>query len=82
MKTITMTSKGQITIPVEAQRSLGLRPGDKLVSSFDPETRAITLTKPMTVDEFVAFVNKIPRKKVKPLLNVDEYYQQNRKPRT
>lgn len=31
----TMTSKGQVTVPVELRRVLGLRPGDKLVFAQD-----------------------------------------------
>jgi len=31
----TVTSKGQITVPVEIRRSLGVKPGDKL--RFEPQ---------------------------------------------
>lgn len=31
----TMTSKGQVTVPAELRRALGLKPGDKLVFAQD-----------------------------------------------
>jgi len=37
----TMTSKGQLTVPVEVRRTLGLKQGDKVV--FQVEGQAVTL---------------------------------------
>ena len=34
-RTTTMTSKGQVTIPVEIRRRLGLKPGDKVFFEDD-----------------------------------------------
>ena len=31
----TLTSKGQVTIPVEVRQSLGLKPGDKVAFTID-----------------------------------------------
>jgi AbrB family looped-hinge helix DNA binding protein len=40
----TITRKGQITVPVEIRKALGLKEGDKLaVSLADPETKEVTL---------------------------------------
>lgn len=79
MKTITLTSKGQLTLPAEVQRLLGLKPSDKLHVTVDPETRSVTLQKPMTINEFTTFMDTIPRKKVPPLTDVDTYYQEHRR---
>jgi bifunctional DNA-binding transcriptional regulator/antitoxin component of YhaV-PrlF toxin-antitoxin module len=36
--TATMTARGQVTIPVEVQRHLGLRPRDKLTFAIDRDS--------------------------------------------
>ena len=41
---LTMTSKGQVTLPAEYRRSIGVGPGDRLALLLDDEGRA-TLTK-------------------------------------
>ena len=38
-----LTSKGQITVPKEIRRALGVKPGDKIV--FDDDGEAISLRK-------------------------------------
>ncbi|MFU8889980.1 MAG: AbrB/MazE/SpoVT family DNA-binding domain-containing protein, partial [Trueperaceae bacterium] len=40
-RTATMTSKGQVTVPVEVRRRLGLRQGDRV--AFDVEDGVATL---------------------------------------
>jgi AbrB family looped-hinge helix DNA binding protein len=37
MPYVTMTEKGQITVPVEIRRTLGLKPGKKLNISLEGE---------------------------------------------
>lgn len=81
MKTVTLTSKGQLTLPVEIRRALGLKHSEKLQLSFNSETRSITLQRPMTVEEFSDFMMTLPRKKVKPVTNVSEYYNKHREVR-
>jgi AbrB family looped-hinge helix DNA binding protein len=39
----TVTSKGQITLPVEVQRRLGLGPHDKVAFAIDTETNEVQL---------------------------------------
>jgi bifunctional DNA-binding transcriptional regulator/antitoxin component of YhaV-PrlF toxin-antitoxin module len=39
----TVTSKGQVTLPVEVQRCLGLGPHDKVTFAIDTETNEVTL---------------------------------------
>ncbi len=80
MQTITLTSKGQVTLPVEMRRILNLQDGDQLVISANQETRTLSLSKPMTIDELSEMVQGFlkNKKKVKPILNADEFYQSHR----
>lgn len=78
MKTITLTSKGQVTLPAEVRRMLRLKESAKLVVTIDPESRSITLSKPMSVDELAQLTHALPRKKTKPVMDVDAYYQKHR----
>ena len=57
---------------------LNLKPADKLNVSVDKDKRTITLERPITLEEFEAFARTIPRKKVKPVMDVDAYYQAHR----
>jgi AbrB family looped-hinge helix DNA binding protein len=78
MTTITLTSKGQITLPIEARRLLGLKESDKLAVVVDPKSRSITLSKPLTVDELAKMSHALPRKQISPVIDVDAYYQTHR----
>jgi AbrB family looped-hinge helix DNA binding protein len=40
---VSVTSKGQITLPVEVQRRLGIRPHDKVSLAIDTETNQVQL---------------------------------------
>jgi AbrB family looped-hinge helix DNA binding protein len=49
MRYVTMTEKGQITVPVEIRRSLGLMPGKKLNISQNGDE--IVIQKPAVLEE-------------------------------
>jgi AbrB family looped-hinge helix DNA binding protein len=49
MRYVTMTEKGQITVPVEIRRSLGLLPGKKLNISLNGDD--IVIQKPAALEE-------------------------------
>jgi AbrB family looped-hinge helix DNA binding protein len=49
MSYVTMTTKGQITVPVEIRRSLGLKPGKKLNISLNGDD--IVIQKPVALVE-------------------------------
>ncbi|MDR1470778.1 MAG: AbrB/MazE/SpoVT family DNA-binding domain-containing protein [Spirochaetaceae bacterium] len=49
MRYVTMTEKGQITVPVEIRRSLGLKPGKKLNISLKGDD--IVIQKSVTLEE-------------------------------
>lgn len=78
MNTITLTSKGQITLPAQARRALGLGVSDKLEINVDIEQQTITLKRPMTLEEITARARTYLKPGQKPLENVDEYYQKHR----
>jgi antitoxin PrlF len=41
MMTVTLTSKGQLTIPRQLRDALGLAPGARLQASIDPQGRLV-----------------------------------------
>lgn len=49
--TSTITSKGQVTIPVEIRRRLGLEPGDKVLFEDDGTTVRLRKAHALTLDE-------------------------------
>lgn len=78
MTIVTLTSKGQLTLPIEVRRALGLKDSDKLELSYSSESRKVTITKPMTVEELSAMTSRLPRRKIEPIRDVDSYYQAHR----
>jgi antitoxin PrlF len=49
MPSATVTSKGQITLPIEVRRRLGLKQGDKVEFVYDEDGR--TVVRPEAKDE-------------------------------
>ncbi len=78
MKTVTITSQGQITIPASMRRSLGLKKGDQIDVRLNAETRSVSLRKPMSLEEVTEYAMRHIDPKAKPVTNVDEYYQKYR----
>lgn len=62
MPSAKITSKGQITVPLEVRRRLGLRPGDRLSFVFT-ETGAVTLGIPKIPVEQLGGMLKRPGQK-------------------
>lgn len=78
MNIVTITSQGQITLPASVRRALNLKASDTLELTFNSETRRISMEKQMTLDEFEVYSKETTKKidpKIKPVENVDEYYQ-------
>lgn len=77
---ITITSKGQTTLPVDIRRKLGLNnKGGVLQIDFDEQNGRLTITKPVTIDDVSARASKYIKPGTKPLTDVDDYYQTYRK---
>lgn len=52
--TATIGEKGQIVIPVEARKKLGLKTGDKLIVIGGPHDHALMLMRPEQIMEIAA----------------------------
>jgi len=78
MDEVTLTSKGQVTIPVKVRRALGLGTSSRLKVTFDTETQSLTMSKVLSPRELVARTSQLPRKDIPPVTDVDAYYQEHR----
>lgn len=79
MKTIlTLSSKGQLTLPVSARRIMHLQTGDSLLLTLDPERNEAILTKSPSIDELSKKLSSYIKPGTKPVIDVDEYYQKHR----
>ncbi|MEM9481241.1 MAG: AbrB/MazE/SpoVT family DNA-binding domain-containing protein [Verrucomicrobiota bacterium] len=61
MTTSTISSKGQTTIPVEVQRKLGVRPGDKLQYFFEEDGTVSLLPKTASISDLRGILPKPER---------------------
>ena len=77
--TLTITSKGQTTLPVAMRRKLGLADrGGILYVDLDEQKGEATITKPLSVEELSEHISQNIKPGTKPLLDVDAYYQKHR----
>ncbi|HEU0190395.1 MAG TPA: AbrB/MazE/SpoVT family DNA-binding domain-containing protein [Mycobacterium sp.] len=73
---ITVTRKGQATLPVAIRRRLGLADsGGVLQAHLNEETGELILTRPPSIDELSEFASSHIKPGTPPLLEVDEFYQ-------
>lgn len=78
--TVNVTSKGQTTIPAPIRRKLGLSPqGGTLDIRFDDARGELVVTKPLSIDELSKKISSYIQPNIKPLTDVDTYYQNYRK---
>jgi bifunctional DNA-binding transcriptional regulator/antitoxin component of YhaV-PrlF toxin-antitoxin module len=79
--TITMTSKGQFTLPAGVRKAMALhKRGDKLVLDFSPASRQVVLSKPVSFEDIQAKAKRYITPGTKPLTDVDAHYN-TREPR-
>jgi bifunctional DNA-binding transcriptional regulator/antitoxin component of YhaV-PrlF toxin-antitoxin module len=79
--TITMTSKGQFTLPAEVRKAMALRKqGDKLVLDFSPSKQQATLSKPVSLDAIQTKAKSYVRPGTEPLVDAGALYE-TREPR-
>jgi AbrB family looped-hinge helix DNA binding protein len=80
MAIATLSTKGQVVIPAEIRRKLGLQPGDQIVFDMDDETRTVTLQRRETWDELSARFTSWIKPGTPPLLDASESFA-TREPR-
>lgn len=79
-KTITITSKGQTTLPAAIRHKLGIdKSGGVLQIDFNERRGELIIKKPVSVAELSERISRHIKPDTKPLKNVDQYYQENRK---
>ena len=59
-----VTSKGQITIPVEVRRAMGLKPQDRVVFTVLPDGTTVMRAKTRTLVELAGTLTRKETKKV------------------
>lgn len=78
--TITITSKGQTTLPASIRRKLGLdKSGGTLRINFNESKGELVISKPVSIAELSERISRHIKPGTKPVENVDEYYQKARK---
>ncbi len=79
-KTITVTSKGQTTLPVAIRQKLGVgKAGGTLQIAFNERRGELIITKPVSIARLSERVSKHIKPGTIPIENADTYYQQHRK---
>ena len=77
--TITVTSKGQTTIPAQVRHKLGLnKAGGVLQISFNEQKGELVISKPTSIDELSKKLSGYIKPGIKPLVDTDAFYQTNR----
>jgi len=77
---ITITSKGQTTLPAPMRRKLGLgKTGGVLRISFDEHKGELIISKPVSATALSERISQYIKPGTRPVVNVDEYYQASRK---
>jgi len=57
--TVTLSSQGQISIPVHIRELLGLSPRDRFVITTNPDNQSITLARQKTIEQSLAELDKL-----------------------
>ena len=78
--TITVTSKGQTTLPAPVRRQMGLdSSGGVLQIRYDERSGELVISRPVTIAELSDRTTSFIKPGIEPIRNVDEYYQANRR---
>lgn len=73
MGQVSITSQGQITLPVSIRRRWGIEGAASLDLEFDEENNLVVLRPKPSVDEVLKYLSSLPRnRKAAPLVDVHE----------
>jgi bifunctional DNA-binding transcriptional regulator/antitoxin component of YhaV-PrlF toxin-antitoxin module len=76
--TLTITSKGQTTLPTDMRKKLGVpKSGGMLDITYDEQRGQVIITRPLAIDELSDRLTAYVKPQTKPVLNVSEYYQEH-----
>lgn len=79
-KTITITSKGQTTLPAVIRHKLGIdKTGGVLQISFNERKGELIVKRPASVSELGDRISRYIKPGTIPVGNVDRFYQENRR---
>lgn len=75
--TITLTSKGQLTLPAPVRKALGVNAkGDKLRLRLDEEAGRADIQPPVSFEQIQALASTFIRSDITPLENPRELFEQ------
>jgi len=78
--TITITSKGQTTIPANIRHKLGIdKAGGILRINYDERNSELVISKPVNIIDLSERISRHIKPGTRPVTDADEYYQANRK---
>lgn len=77
---LTVTSKGQTTIPAAIRRKLGIgNTGDMLQIRFNEDEHELIISRPLSIDELSNKLSAYIKPDTTPLADTHAFYQANRK---
>lgn len=74
---LTLSSKGQLTLPAAFRKQLGLRQGDRLEATVSEDGDRITIVRVGGIEELSSRISGYAVDR-EPVEHVDEYYQRHR----
>jgi len=74
--TITVTSKGQFTMPIDVRRAFGITSKSRsLTLTYNPSTNQAKIEKPITFDQIQTIAKKYIKPGTSPLLDARKFYE-------
>ena len=78
-KIVTVTSKGQLTLPASFRKHLNIgASGGVLQVEFNEQKNEVVIKKPLSIADLSQHVSRHIKDGTEPLNNVEEYYQEQR----
>ncbi|SEN29826.1 AbrB/MazE/SpoVT family DNA-binding domain-containing protein [Cryobacterium luteum] len=74
---VTLSSKGQLTLPAAVRKALRLEQGDRLEISIDEADNTITIAPIANIETLSARISSYVTV-IEPVIDVDDYYQEHR----